>query len=228
MSQWHEFRQQQKMNTTQCSSGLSEQTKWLNTAEEMMMMRDREGYRNGWERHHIYKVEEVWSLIVETITLTQGAGWTVKFTTLIKRTRNEKRGKPKRRVCQVAIKISRSENGERGLKQKKDDKEKVWSVEERRQRMHRREGGEGQGITLFLFLVLWWRHAEGGWRWRGGGGVGGGWRGRSGEGAVKLGRHEDILLTLPSNLTKIPENSVKLMKYVYQTGMELSQNLTIW
>lgn len=31
-----------------------------------------------------------------------------------------KRGEPKRRVCQVAIKISCLENGERSLKQKED------------------------------------------------------------------------------------------------------------
>lgn len=54
--------------------------------------------------------------------------------------------------------------------------------------------------TLLWLLVLWRRHAERSWRRRRGRGISGG-RGRwPGEGAGKLRRNEDILLTLPSNL----------------------------
>lgn len=57
-------------------------------------------------------------------------------------------------------------------------------------------------FTLLCLLILWRRPTKGSWGWRRGGGVGGGWGGRPREGAVKLRRHEDILLTLPPTLGK--------------------------
>ncbi len=85
----------------------------------------------------------------------------------------------------------------------------------------RKQRGGGRRFTLFWFLLLWGRHAEGSRGRRRWGGVGGRGRGGPGECAVKLRWHEDILLTLPSTLRQAERKQDK--DWNVRTAVNLSE-----